>query len=154
MSASAMVTLVYGVFFTMSEQHTTQNGQSASPNLPALPATVEELLAQRQSLRIMTLNDYVDGIHIALWPNAEYRRLLEAVYDEDAVEGSLTADNHIAAGMIRAYAKDPATAVPEVANKKLATIIKALNVVLRRFNMSRKQRANMIGGIVVSHTGE
>jgi hypothetical protein len=97
-------------------------------------------------MRIMTLNDYVDQIHIKLWEREEYRQALEAVYDEDAVEGSLAADNFVAATMIREYArKNGVVAV----DKKLATIVKALNVVMRRFNVSRSQRARMIGGVVV-----
>jgi hypothetical protein len=70
------------------------------------------------------------------------------VYDEQAVEGSLAADNVMAATMIREYAKK----VDEdhaLANEKLATISKALGVVLRRYEISRKERRNMIHGETV-----
>jgi hypothetical protein len=127
----------------MSEQNTTLARKPVS-----LPGTVEELLAARRTMRVRTLNDYVDDIHLALWSNEAYRATLEAVYDEDAVEGSLAADNFTAAQMIRKYAKDNNLAY--VANRKLATIVKALNVVLRRFGFSRRQRALTVGGVMVS----
>ena len=49
-----------------------------------LPQTVEELLAQRKPMVGRTLNDYVEDIHVKLWPNPTYQKLLDAVYDEDA----------------------------------------------------------------------
>lgn len=114
-----------------------------------LPATQEEMLA-RKSMKAMTLNDYVDQIHVVLFPqNAEYTKLLDAVYDEDAVEGALSIDNMLAAEMIREYASKD-NRVPYVAGKKLATIVKSLGVVLRRYHMSRKERSVSIGGERVS----
>lgn len=115
-----------------------------------LPATVEEMLSRRTMPDRRTLNDHVDDIHKALWGvDDEYRRLLDAVYDEDAVEGSLAADNYLAAKVIRDYAiKDGRN--PYVAGKKLATLVKALNVVLRRYHMTRKERAITVAGEAVN----
>jgi hypothetical protein len=111
-----------------------------------LPATREEMLS-RKSMKAMTLNDYVDQIHVALFGvDDNYTKLLDAVYDEDAVEGSLSIDNALAAEIIRTYAGKQN--VPYVAGKKLATIVKSLNVVLRRYHMSRKERAVTVGGQV------
>ena len=135
----------------MSESYSAGSLPAVKKSVPNLPSTVEGLLAQRSTLRVLTLNDHVDGIHVALWTREDYRNALEAVYDEDAIEGSLAADNFVAATMIRDYAR--LNGVPQVANKKLATIVKALNVVLRRFNMSRPQRAKMVGGVIVSDHG-
>jgi hypothetical protein len=102
------------------------------------------MLAQRKPMVGRTLNDYVEDIHVKLWPNATYQKLLEAVYDEDAVEGSLAADNLEAAGMIRAMAlKDE---ILQVSGRKKVTISKALGVVLRRYHMSRNERAVTLGG--------
>ena len=126
----------------MSDNETKVAGRHAAE----LPRTVEELLAQRKPMVGRTLNDYVEDIHVKLWPDPQYQKLLEAVYDEDAVEGSLTADNLEAAGMIRAYASDGANRVPQVAGRKKATIVKALNVVMRRYHMARNERAVMLGG--------
>ena len=102
----------------------------------------------RKSMRERTLNDHVDDIHVLLWSNPNYHRALEAVYDEDAVEGSLSADNFIAAGMIREYAREHE--LPHVKDKKLATIVKSLNIVLRRYGISRKERAITIGNETIS----
>ncbi len=122
-----------------------------NPSHLRLPQTVEELLAQRKPMVGRTLNDYVEDIHVKLWPNANYQKLLDAVYDEDAVEGSLTADNLEAAGMIREFAAGEGQ-VPQVAGRKKATIVKALNVVMRRYHMSRGERAVTLGGEPVSNT--
>lgn len=108
-----------------------------------LPTKIEGW--QRQTKMQRTLNDLVEDIHrMLITESAEYRAFLDAVYDEDAVEGSLSADNTLAAMMIRNKAKT--IAGNELTKKKLATISKALGVVLRRYHLSRKQRRNMVGG--------
>ena len=83
-------------------------------------------------------------IHRLLVENDKYRALLRATYDAQAVEGSLAADNILAAMMIREKAKEICST--EVANEKLAIINMALGVVLRRYKQSRKQRRNIVGG--------
>lgn len=92
------------------------NDEVGRPRAVPLPTTVEDMLAQRRTMAGRTLNDYVEDMHIKLWPNATYQRFLEAVYDEDAVEGSLAVDNIKAAEMIRDLAKEEK--VPQVANRK------------------------------------
>lgn len=116
-----------------------------------LPATVQDLLNQRRSATSMTLNDYVDLVHVQLWPKPAYQSLLLACYDEDAVEGSLTADNIEASRMIRDFSRENDR--PEVAGKKLATISKALNIVMRRYRIARKERALTIGGVFMPNEG-
>lgn len=118
----------------------------------ALPATTQDLMSMRKSMRERTLNDHVEDVHVALWDDPAYHRALEAVYDEDAVEGSLAADNFLAATMIREHAR--ANGNLYLKDKKLATIVKALNVVLKRYGISRKERAVTIGDTVISNTGE
>lgn len=119
-----------------------------------LPARLEDW---KRNIKIdRTLNDHVEDVHCALLASDEdgdrYRSLLDAVYDEDAVEGSLSVDTTLAAQMIRNYAMDQ-NPKHLLAGKKIATIGKALGVVLRRYNMSRTERRNMIGGIVVPGHG-
>lgn len=122
-------------------------------NRPApLPATVEDLMAQRKSMAGRTLNDYVEDLHLKLWPRPDYQQVLDAVYDEDAVEGSLAADNLMAAIMIRDQAREEN--VIQVKGRKLATIVKALNVVMRRYRMSRKERALTIGGEIITRNND
>src|SRR5215467_3692621 len=74
-----------------------------SPSVPALPVDVAGLMAQRRSPIATTLNDHVETIHLALWPRDEYRASLDAVHDSEAVEGSISADNFVAALLIREY---------------------------------------------------
>jgi hypothetical protein len=110
---------------------------------PPLPERIEEW--ERHSKAERTLNDLVEDIHrILVNEDAKYRSYLRAVYDAHAVEGSLAADNVLAAMIIRQKAKDIGST--EVENEKLAVINLALGVVLRRYHSSRKQRRNMVGG--------
>jgi hypothetical protein len=134
-----------------TSQSTSQTITRSKP--PALPATTADMLGQRKTELRRTLNDHVETLHLRLYENADYQRLLDAVYDEDAVEGSLAADNILAAQMIRDTAA-AGNADLYVAEKKLATISKALSVVLRRYGMSRKERARMINGESVEANGE
>ena len=131
-----------------------------------LPTTSAEWLKDRKVKIEPTLNDHVEGIHLILLDHptlgARYNKLLDAVYDEDATEGSLSYDNFQAAAQIRAFAKgrndgdDDAkpddtvtTRNPYVAGKLLSTLVKALNVVLNRYGKSRKQRSRTVAGEVV-----
>jgi hypothetical protein len=112
-----------------------------------LPITKEELEAHRKVFHQPTLNDVVHEYHIALWDDPQYRRFLDAVYDSDAVEGSLALDNGEAAHMIRERAK--LANDDRLATKKKAVIVLALNVVLRRYGISRKERAREVAGQIV-----
>ena len=70
-----------------------------------LPAKMDDWERKIKSVRM--LNDYVEDVHRALWDgDPKYREFLEAVWDSDAVEGSLAIDNTMAAMMIREKAKD------------------------------------------------
>jgi hypothetical protein len=120
---------------------TRQNLQVAPP----LPADIDEWVRHVKAER--TLNDLVEDIHRTLVEDAEYRKLLRATYDAHAVEGSLSMDNAIVAQMIRKKAAEIGST--EVAEEKLAIINLALQVVLRRYKASRKQRRNMVAGEVV-----
>ena len=112
-----------------------------------LPVSKQDLLSMRKTMQERTLNDHVDDVHVQLWEDPAYHKALEAVDDGDAVEGSLSADNFLAATLIREHARK--TENPHIMNKKLATIVKALNIVLRRYGIDRKTRAVSIGGVVV-----
>jgi len=110
---------------------------------PPLPSNIADWTRFMKTER--TLNDMVEDIHRILVNDEEqYRKYLRAVYDAHAVEGSLAADNVMAAMMIRQKAVD--TGVHDVATEKLAIINLALGVVLRRYHASRKQRRNMVAG--------
>jgi hypothetical protein len=113
-----------------------------------LPATVEDMLARKTMKGGPSLNDDIDRIHKILWVDDDYRRFLEGVFDEDTVEGSCAADNFEAATMIRNFTKDHAE-FNYISKKNKTTIVKSLTTVLRRYHMSRKERAMTVGGEVV-----
>jgi hypothetical protein len=113
---------------------------------PPLPEKIEDW--QRFIKAERTLNDLVEDLHrVLVDENAKYREYLRAVYDAHAVEGSLAADNVLAAMILRDKAKEVGST--EVAIEKLAIINAALGVVLRRYHASRKQRRNMLKGEVI-----
>ena len=110
---------------------------------PPLPASIDDWTRHIKAER--TLNDLVEDIHRKLVNEDEqYRAYLRAVYDVHAVEGSLAADNTLAAMIIRKKAEE--LGIDDVAKEKLAVINLALGVVLRRYKMSRTQRRNTLGG--------
>lgn len=104
----------------------------------SLPSSVKALLDNRKRPMKTTLNDQVETIHVVLWENEKYRNFLDAVYSEQAVEGDLHIDDSEAARMIRDYAMD--NGMLYVAEQKLGTLVKAMNVVMRRYRISRKER--------------
>lgn len=113
-----------------------------------LPLTAEEL--QRVSLRSRTINDHVEDVFLRLYDDdLEFKAFLEAVGNEDSVEGSLRADDYVAAQMIREAASDGSP----IKTKNLEAIRKALNVVLRRYQISRRERRNRLGGETVAIKG-
>jgi hypothetical protein len=112
---------------------------------PPLPEKIQDW--QRFLKQERTLNDMLEDVHRALVDeNDQYRSYLRAVWDSHAVEGSLAADNLMAASLLREKAKDMGN---ELQNEKLAIIVKVLGIVLRRYHASRKERRNMIGGEMV-----
>jgi hypothetical protein len=125
----------------------------AEKSKPApLPATVREFMSLRKSKSLRTLNDQIEELHLTLYEKDEhYKAFLEAVWDSDAVEGSLAIDNVMAAKLIREHAGKGGNV--EVGRRKLDTIVKCLGVVLRRYGSSRKERRNTVGGELISDTG-
>lgn len=109
---------------------------------PALPRGVAGWV--RKIAHERNLNDLVEDVHLRLVDNEKYLKLLEATHDAEAVEGSLSADNVMAAIMIRDAARE--YEVHGVDNQKLGSIVRALGVVLRRYEVSRKERKAMVRG--------
>jgi hypothetical protein len=119
----------------------------SKPLPPPLPVSAKDWDVARKTETRLTLNDHVERVHNVLRVQESYTRFLYAVWDEQAVEGSLSCDNTEAARLIREKAKE--MQIREVADQKLATIVKSLGVVLRRYNQARKQRRNMVDGRIV-----
>lgn len=122
------------------------------PRPPSLPKTYEEMVAGKLVKTGKNLNDHVDDIHNLLWNETDadpsYQELIDAVYDEDAVEGSTIFDDYVLAKMIIAKAAKMGNTY--ISNKKPATIAKAHRTVLRRYGLNRKQRREMVKGEVMS----
>lgn len=117
------------------------------PTPPPLPATTQEMLQHRKVQSKRTINDHVEDVYLRLCEDETYASLIFAIYDEQAVEKSLDIDDFLAAQTIRAYAKK--NGIAELADESLAAIHKAHQTVLRRYQMSRKERRNRVGDTVV-----
>lgn len=82
------------------------------------------------------LTDQIEELHLALLEeDAEYRLLWAATTDKDAVEGTCLADDFAAALLLRGYAKRQENA--DVARTKLATLVRSLHVILKRYGKRR-----------------
>ena len=117
-------------------------------NLPKtpLPSSVVDMQARRLMPFKRLLNDMVEELHTKCFELEKYRTYLDGVWDEQCVEGSLAADNFKAAEMIRDRAiKDNSP----VKSEKLATIVKSLGIVLKRYGISRKERRQTVDGQIV-----
>jgi hypothetical protein len=116
-----------------------------------LPDSVIAMQNARKTPFVRLLNDMVDELHNKLFEDPKYRAYLDGVWDEQCVEGSLAADNFKAAEMIRERAVKENS---RVAHEKLATIVKSLGIVLRRYGISRKERRNTVDGQLVENGNE
>jgi len=80
-----------------------------------------------------TLSEQVKAIHLLLVDESmDYRSFTGAVFNEQAIEGSLLIDSIRAADMIRDTAKRLGDEYGEVAQAKLQPIVEALDRVLKR----------------------
>jgi hypothetical protein len=117
------------------------SGAKVTVRPPDLPATTEGFLACRRTTAGRTFNDRVEDTILSLvnGGNESFVSLLNAVNKEDTVEGSITADDFMAAKMIRDHAaRDDGD--PIVASAKLHTILRGQKVALCRYNFGRNQR--------------
>lgn len=87
---------------------------------------------------IPTLADRIEAMLPRLIEDDDFRRLIEARSNAEAAEGSLIADDTMAAMRIRNEALKQGDG--ELGRAKAAEVIKALGVALRRYGMSRSQR--------------
>jgi hypothetical protein len=110
------------------------------PAAPELPATSEQWIRKTKAQR--TLNDLVEDIHLMLAETDEYKKYLKAIFAEQSSEGSLYADDLELARLIREKAIEIGSV--ELANEKKATIVKCLNIVLRRYELSRAERRDSV----------
>ena len=62
-----------------------------------LPATLQDLMSRRNRIAPPNLNNKVELLYLDLYPDPKFQRYLDAVYASDAQEGSLYADDLLAA---------------------------------------------------------
>lgn len=104
-----------------------------------LPQTRDDLLAQYKLKRKKNINDLVEAIVVKLWDvDEQFMKYVAAIYDSEAVEGSMVEDDIMAAQLIREMAKKENN--HEVARHNLHTIKLAMRVALRRFGVDRPTR--------------
>jgi DNA replicative helicase MCM subunit Mcm2 (Cdc46/Mcm family) len=114
------------------------------------PRTQSQMLALRRIKARKSINDLFEDAYLVMIETDDiYIRLLDAIYDSQAVEGSLSIDNVKAAERVRNYAIEHNIAA--LKDEKLATLVKVQGVVVRRYGMDRKHRRQTIGGEVVSN---
>lgn len=95
---------------------------------------------------LRTLNDRVEDFYLLLVENdEEFMRYLNAVWDEQAVEGSIAVDEVMAAQIIRRKAVEMGS---DLGRENLTTLIRSLNVVLRRYGLGRMERRHTLGGVI------
>jgi hypothetical protein len=85
-----------------------------------------------------TFIDLVEEVFRDIYERERFHQLVQARYNHEAVEGSTALDDFLAASMLRERALE--MGIIEVGKAQLNDIKKALNHVMRRYNMSRKQR--------------
>ena len=114
---------------------------------PDLPATAEEFLAHRKSKAGRTLNDAVEAniLDVVNGGNAEFHKLINGTHNEHAVEGSINADNFMAAKMLRDHASEKGDSL--VANTDLTSVVRAMGVALRRYGLDRTTRRKSVDSI-------
>ena len=106
---------------------------------PPLPDTRAALLSQYKLKRKRSINDLVEEVIVKLWDkNQDFMKYVDAIYDSQAVEGSLVEDDTMAAMIIREVAKKDKH--EEVGAQNLHTIKLAMRVCLRRFDVDRDFR--------------
>jgi hypothetical protein len=106
--------------------------------LSSLPKTLDEFIGLRRKPAAMTIIDRVEPIVWALYDDPKFKALTSPLFREQTVEGDFAMDDSEICRMIRAEAVRRDDKV--LAQEKLASIKHAFNVVLRRYNMSRKDR--------------
>lgn len=107
----------------------------------AVPSRFDDL--QRKSKRALTINDLVESELPKVWGDPIFQKLISAIFKEESVEGSLHADDLMAARMLR----ESTDKGSELRTKNLEAIRKALRVVLRRYEQSREDRLRQVRSI-------
>jgi hypothetical protein len=101
-------------------------------------------MARRRHKDVRSLIDDTDKVNQALWEDPQYRQYFNAGYNDQAVEGSLAADDHRAASMVKTKAQE--MGIESVATAKDHHLVIALHRVLGRYGLTRKERRAAMNG--------
>ena len=113
----------------------------ARPSVQSLPTDPVEWQKRNTLKRPKNLNDEIDAIVSNLMAtDPKFQKFLEPAYPEDSIHGDLFFDDIELARIVLAHAQKPETKNVMVANTKLKGIHRAVQVVLRRYEATRKQR--------------
>jgi hypothetical protein len=105
------------------------------------------LIARRRHKDVRSLIDQTEEVHQLLWEDPEYRQYFNAAYNDQAVEGSLIADDFMAVSKIKAKAKAQEVGNQSVAAAKIHDLTIALHRVAGRYEgLTRKERRAMVNG--------
>ena len=109
------------------------------PRGEPLPATTDEWNLRLVAKTKLKLVDEVHQFHLELVNDPEYRKFINPLWNEDAVEGSNKADDLEAAHLIRELAKDqrPNSLTAKATKHAIAG---KLGFAQGRHNLSRRQR--------------
>jgi hypothetical protein len=83
----------------------------------------------------------VDELMSKLWPDADWRKYLDAITNKSAITGKWEVDRGFAARRIQEEAEK--AGLIEVATAKLAKIMRAIETLLRRDDLDRKSRLEL-----------
>lgn len=104
----------------------------------SLPTSVTKFLEMRKKQSRVNLHDEVERSYLALYEDDAFRKLREAVYREQCVEGNFIDDDVASAHMLRDHAKREGNAV--IMREKLSTIRRSISVVEKRYQATREMR--------------
>jgi hypothetical protein len=116
-------------------------------------------LMSRDAKSTGSLNDHAEVVFLELYSEEKFKRLLQAVWPEESVNGTLDLDDVEAATMIQERA---ASSISETIRRRVGeadrkAIVHALRVVMRRYGISRAQRrhtlANKGGRLIPEQLG-
>jgi hypothetical protein len=106
-----------------------------------LPTNIVDLEAQRIVKKKMTLTDEVEQVYLKLYNDDEFRKYREGLDRDETVEGSIYADDTVAAQMIRKEGIELGLPMlSDTHTAHLTAIGNSLRVAERRVNAARSQR--------------
>ena len=115
-----------------------------------LPATASEWV--RKAKIGLDINDEAEqaGLSLINGGNPEFLRFLNAVHNEDAVEGSIHADDYVAAQMLRNHGRS--LGLPLLSNASLEKAKKAQRAWLARYGLDSATRRKSAGSTTPGST--